>query len=58
MIKKKISVCARKTSMNEKNNNNKNSKNINDDVTSVIEYDTTIKDVFAKSLDGELLIVI
>ena len=42
--KKKISVCARKTSMNENNNNNKNSKNIDDDVTS------------AKSLDGELLI--
>ena len=58
MIKKKISVFAKKTSMNENNNNNKNTKNIDDDVTSVIEYDTTIKNVFAKSMSGELLIVI
>ena len=56
--KKKISVCAKKTSMNENNNNNKNTKNIDDDVTSVIEYDGTIKKVFAKSMSGELLIVI
>ena len=44
--------------MNENNNNNKNTKNIDDDVTSVIEYDTTIKNVFTKSMRGELLIVI
>ena len=44
--------------MNENKNNNKNSEKIDDDVTSVIEYDTTIKNVFAKSMDGELLIVI
>ena len=36
--------------MNKNNNNNKNSKNIDDD--------TTIKNVCAKSMDGELLIVI
>ena len=47
-----------KTSMNENNNNNNNTKNVDDDVTSVIEYDTTIKNVFAKSMDSELLIVI
>ena len=51
-------VCAKKTSMNENNNNNKITKNIDDDVTSVIEYDGTIKKVFAKSMSGELLIVI
>ena len=56
--KKNISVCAKKTSMNENNNNNKNTKNIDDDVTSVIEYDSTIKNVFAKYMSGELLIVI
>ena len=56
--KKKISVCARKTSMNKKNNNNKNSKNIDDDVTSIIEYDATIKNVFLKSMSGALLIVV
>ena len=44
--------------MNGNNNNNNNSKNIDDDVSSVIEYDTTIKNVFAKSMSGELLIVI
>ena len=44
--------------MNENNNNKKNTKNIDDDVTSVIEYDGTIKKVFAKSMSGELLIVI
>ena len=44
--------------MNENNNNNKNSKNIDDDVTSVIEYDTTIKNVCAKFMEGELFIVI
>ena len=53
-----LTVGAKKISMNENNNNNNNSKNIDDDVTSVIEYDTTIKNVFAKSMDGELLIVI
>ena len=58
MIKKKISICAKKTSMNENNNNNKNTKHNDDDVTSVIESDGTIKNVFAKSMSGELLIVI
>ena len=56
--KKKISVFVKNTSMNKNNNNNKNTKNIDDDVTSVIEYDGTIKKVFAKSMSGELLIVI
>ena len=46
--KKKIS--ARKTSMNKNNNNHKNYKNIDDD--------TKIKNVCAKSMEGELFIVI
>ena len=46
--------------MNENNNNNNinNTKKIDDDVTSVKEYDGTIKKVFAKFMSGELLIVI
>ena len=52
-------VFAKKTSMNENNNNNNNNtKNIDDDVTSIIEYDGKSKKVFAKSMSGELLIVI
>jgi len=35
-----------------------NTKNIDDDVTSVKEYDGTIKKVFAESMSGELLIII
>ena len=56
--KKKISVFAKKTSMNENNNNNNNTKKIDDDVTSVKKYDGTIKKVFAESMNGELLIII
>ena len=44
--------------MSENKNNNKNTKKIDDDVTSVKEYDGTIKKVFAESMSDELLIVI
>ena len=48
--KKKINVCARETSMNKNNNNNNNYQNIDDD--------TTIKNVCAKFMEGELFIII
>ena len=44
--------------MSEHNNNNKNTKKIDDDVTPEKEYDDTITKVFAESMSGELLIVI